>query len=61
LGHRDLLFLWPNLLLISIPHKLPILEHAVASAAPAASYKSLLRSPTTGQNVLMPDDNSQSA
>jgi hypothetical protein len=23
----------------SIPHQLPILEHAVASAAPAASYK----------------------
>jgi len=28
----------------SIPHQLPILEHAVASAAPAASYKSPLNS-----------------
>ena len=32
--------------LTSIPHQLPILEHAVASAAPAASYKSPLRALT---------------
>jgi hypothetical protein len=35
-------FLRPNLRLTSIPQQLPILEHAVASAAPAASSKSRL-------------------
>jgi hypothetical protein len=40
--------------LISNPPQLPILEHAVASAAPAASYKSRLHSvtrPTNSQNA----------
>ncbi len=41
-GHGDLLF--PLTQLISNPPQLPILEHAVASAASAASYKSRLHS-----------------
>jgi hypothetical protein len=44
-------FFDPTYFLTSIPQQLPILEHAVAPAAPAASYKSQLRVLTLDRKV----------